>query len=87
MSVESNDWTSWIVTTLAAVVSTVVGTVVFLIKFIESKFTTEIGELKATVAELYKKLEDCKETHHDAEIRLAKLEAIHGLREDKQCSS
>jgi len=86
MSVESNDWTSWIVTTLAAVVSTVVGTVVFLIKFNESKFTNEIGELKKLGAELNNKLDLCKETHHDAEIRLAKLEAIHGLQKDKSCS-
>ena len=84
MSVETNDWGNWIITTLIAVVSTVVGTVVFLVKFIESKFTTEIGELKKLVAELNDKLDVCKETHHDAEIRLAKLEAIHGLQKDMQ---
>jgi len=76
---ESNDWTNWIVTTLAAVVSTVVGTVIFLVKYVESLFRTEIGELKTLVADLNKKLDECKETHHDAEIRLAQLEAIHGL--------
>lgn len=84
MSDGPNDWTNWIVTTLAAVISTVVGTVVFLVKFIESRFTTEIAELKKLVTELNTKLDACKETHHDAEIRLAKLEAIHGLREGNQ---
>ena len=87
MASEQDDWSSWIITTIMAALSTMVGTVVFLAKLIETKYLTEIRELKEEFKtyrayadnhrhELEVRNEKCMEEHHQAEIRLAKLEAI-----------
>ena len=81
MSDTSVDWTNWIITTVMAALGTMVGTVVFLAKLIESKYTQEVKraneEITSVSAKLdaqTKKHEDCMDLHHKAELRLARLE-------------
>lgn len=74
MADSPQDWTTWIVTTLLAAVTTMVGTVVFLAKLIESRYTTEIKELKSGLLDMAVKHADCLQKHHEAELRLARLE-------------
>ena len=74
MAETSTDWTAWVITTIGAAFSTMVGTVVFLAKLIESRYVTEITELKQEVKGLSEKHEECTQGHHLAELRLARLE-------------
>lgn len=75
------DWTSWIITTVMAGLTTMIGTVVFLAKLIESKYVEEQKRGNAEIAHLSAKLEaqvakheECMQLHHEAEVRLARLE-------------
>jgi hypothetical protein len=80
-----DDWTAWIITTIMAALSTMVGTVIFLAKLIESKYVSEIRDLKNDFKdykifadkerqELTVKHAQCMEDHYEAKIRLARLE-------------
>jgi len=75
MSNESHDWPTWIITTIMAALTTMIGTVVFLAKLIESKYVTEIRDLKTEMTDMSVKHEDCLQKHHEAELRLARLES------------
>jgi len=75
MTNEHTDWTTWIITTIMAALTTMIGTVVFLAKLIESKYVIEIRELKMEMNEMIVKHEDCLQKHHEAELRLARLES------------
>lgn len=79
------DWTQWIIYSLAAVVSTMFTTVVFLTKYIGNKYVDEIASLKKLMSDtdlkhkaemdsLTKKHEECVQGHHAAEMRLIRLE-------------
>jgi hypothetical protein len=75
------DWTNWIITTAMAGLTTMIGTVVFLTKLIESKYVQEVRTANEEIATLSCKLdaqvakhEDCMQLHHEAELRLARLE-------------
>ena len=57
-----------------AALTTMVGTVVFLAKLIESKYVTEIRDLKTEMKDMTTKHIECLEKHHVAELRLARLE-------------
>lgn len=86
MPTGTGDWSAWIITTLLAVVSTMVGTVIFLAKLIEGKYRAEIADLKnsfATLknetAEAYNKLYietvKCREDREQLAVKAARLEA------------
>ena len=75
MNEESHDWTQWIITTIMAALTTMTGTVVFLARMIESKYVKEIRELKEEMNAMVISHEDCLQKHHEAEIRLARLES------------
>lgn len=68
------DWTAWIVSTLLASVTAMVSTIVFLAKLIESKYLTEIRTLSTKVDLLEKKHEECIQGHHQADLKIARLE-------------
>lgn len=81
MSDTPTDWTSWIITTAMAGLTTMIGTVVFLAKLIESKYVEEVKRGNTEIAHLSEKLDkqatahaECMQLHHEAELRLAKLE-------------
>lgn len=81
MSDTPADWTAWIITTVTAALGTMVTTVVFLAKLIESKYVQEVkrgnDEIMAVSAKLEAQIikhEECMQKHHEAELRLAKLE-------------
>lgn len=86
MSEQTPDWTTWIITTLLAGVTTMVGTIVFLAKLIESKYVREVSDLskaliqtnldhKAEIQSIIEKHEDCLRKHHEAELRFVRLES------------
>ena len=47
MTDQHSDWTAYIITTLVTAVGSMIGAIVFLAKLIETKYVTEIKELKA----------------------------------------
>lgn len=75
MPEQSPDWTTWIITTIMAGLTTMLGTVVFLAKLIESKYVSEIRELRAEISLMKVKHEECVQGHHEAELKFARLEA------------
>jgi len=75
MSDPQHDWINWIITTIMAALTTMVGTVIFLARLIESKYVTEIRELKEEMKDMAVKHIECLEKHHAAELRLARLES------------
>lgn len=46
MTDQHSDWTAYIITTLVTAVGSMIGAIVFLAKLIETKYVTEIKELK-----------------------------------------
>jgi len=74
MSNTTTDWPMWIITSVMAGLGTAVTTIIGLAKYIETKYVTEIRELKADMHEIVVKHEECLEKHHQAELRLAALE-------------
>jgi hypothetical protein len=82
----AGDWTTWIIGTLMAVVSTVVATAVTLARMIESKYQQELIELRKDsvnretryakdIEELKKESKACQEDRYTLAIRVASLEA------------
>lgn len=69
-----HDWASSIITTILAALGTAITTVIGLAKYIETKYVSEIRELKTEMHEIVVKHEECLEKHHQAELRLAALE-------------
>ena len=83
---ESTDWTNWIITSILGALSTMIATVVFLTKLIESKYIQEIRELKTTFSTFETKaevkmvqLEDesriCQQDRFKLAVRVAQLES------------
>ena len=85
MTDQPDNWTTWIISTTMAALSTMIGTVVFLARMIESKYTSEIRDLKSefkdykTYAdndrhELLIKSDECQKDRYSLAIRVAQLE-------------
>lgn len=85
MNEQPDNWTTWIISTIMAALSTMVATVVFLARMIESKYTTEIRDLKLELKEykvyadndrheLLVKSEECQKDRYSLAIRVAQLE-------------
>lgn len=81
-----NDWSTWIITTIMAALTTMIGTVVALARIIESKYQSEIKDLKADFVD-YKSFaaneratmkvetEKCLADRMQLAIRVAQLES------------
>lgn len=52
MSDPASDWSTYIITTLITAVGSMVGAIIFLAKIIETKFVTEIRDLKKCLTDL-----------------------------------
>jgi hypothetical protein len=87
MSEPTGDWSNWIITTLFAALSTMIGTVVALAKMIESKYVQEIRDLKneltkfesrssSEIATLKEDSRACQEDRFKLSARVAQLEAM-----------
>lgn len=48
--------------------------VIYLTKYIGNKFADEVKDLNLKLADMEKKHDECTKGHHDAELRLARLE-------------
>lgn len=51
MSNDTSDWSNWIITTIMAALTTMIGTVVALARIIESKYVSEVKDLKSVITE------------------------------------
>lgn len=86
MENEHTDWTTWIITSIMGALTTVIATVVFLAKLIETKYVQEIRELKDAFSSFEKKAEVkmehleeesriCQQDRFKLAVRVAQLEA------------
>ncbi len=86
------DWTGWIITVLLTVLSTMVGTVVFLAKMIEGKYRAEIADLKneitlikqqtrAAYDSLLAETIECRKSREELAVKNAALETRVSLLE------
>jgi hypothetical protein len=86
MSDLEQDWTTWIITTIMAALTTMIGTVVALTKYIQMRFVNEIAKLQADVIqnriefEEFKKVShneyrECQEDRFKLAVRVAQLES------------
>lgn len=71
----NGDWTTWIIGTLMAVLSTVVATATYLAKMIGSKYETQIADLHKDVDALRIESKECQKDRLALSIRVASLEA------------
>ena len=89
MAEATETWATWIISTIMAALSTMIATVVFLARMIESKYTTEIKELKeelkslkteseSQINKILIKCEECQKDRQSLAIRVAQ----HLLAED-----
>lgn len=83
---QPSDWTTYIITTLVTVVGSMITAILFLAKLIESKYVTEIKDLKLCLTNLEikydKKLdsqelatEECVKDRQDLAVKVARLES------------
>lgn len=68
-------FTNWILTGVAATVSTLVAGLVGLWKLNESKNAKDIAELKAELVDCRTRIDECESDRVDLRVRLAQLEA------------
>jgi septal ring factor EnvC (AmiA/AmiB activator) len=69
------DWASWIIGTLMAVLSAVVGTAVTLARMIENKYQKQVAGLEADIAALKIETKECQKDRLALSVRVASLEA------------
>ena len=74
MAGPDEDWFSYIIGGIVTALLSVVGTVVALAKKIEGKYVDDIKALQESQQQLQGHVAECEERHHQAEIRLARLE-------------
>ena len=74
-SIES--WYGTIATVVGSVVSTLVGSILYLARLIESKYKAEIDKLNGKIATLEVSAKECLDQRQDYATRLARLEGFH----------
>lgn len=77
-------WENWIIGIGVTMVTTLVGTIVTLTKYIESKYRTEIAGLKGTCDQLTVKSDACEIDRQELRVSIARLEERQLKLEHKQ---
>ena len=70
-------WYTTIATVIGSVVSTLVGSIVYLARLIEAKYKAEIDKLTGKIGALETLADECTEQRQALAVRLARLEGIH----------
>jgi hypothetical protein len=70
-------WYATIATVVGSVISTLVGSILYLARMIEAKYKAEIDKLTGKIGTLETLADECTEQRHALAVRLARLEAIH----------
>lgn len=73
--IPGDDWTSWIIGTLMAMLATLVGTAVTLARMIDGKYVKQVTSLELAIQELKVEVKECQTDRMQLSIRVASLEA------------
>lgn len=70
-------WYTTIATVIGSVISTLVGSILYLARLIEAKYKAEIDRLTAKVCTLEATSKECLDERQEFAVRLARLEGLH----------
>jgi hypothetical protein len=70
-------WYSTIATVIGSVISTLVGSVLYLARLIEAKYKAEIDKLTAKIVSLETSSKECFDERQEFAVRIARLEGLH----------
>jgi len=70
-------WYGTIATVVGSVISTLVGSILYLARLIEAKYKAEIDNLNDKICSLEQASNECIEDRQGLAIRLARLEGLH----------
>lgn len=73
--IPGDDWTSWIIGTLMAMLATLVGTAVTLARMIDGKYIKQVTSLELSIVEMRVEIKECQNDRLQLSIRVASLEA------------